>query len=54
MLANPSPYLKPCPQCGVNIPINIKGCWSCGEILAHVRADVEEILETIIEGEVTG
>ena len=33
MLAKPIPYLKTCPSCGVNIPTNIKGCWSCGEIL---------------------
>ena len=31
----PIPYLKPCPRCGVIIPINIKGCWSCGEVLDH-------------------
>ena len=29
----PSPYLKHCPRCGVIIPINIKGCWSCGKVL---------------------
>ena len=29
----PSPYMRPCPRCGVNIPTSIKGCWSCGEVL---------------------
>lgn len=25
--------MRPCPHCGAEIPKNIKGCWSCGEIL---------------------
>jgi len=43
MLApEPSPYLKTCPRCGVNIPTNIKGCWSCGEILDHRLIELAE------------
>jgi len=26
-------YLVPCPECGVLIPPNIRGCWSCGHCL---------------------
>ena len=54
MLAKPSPYLRFCPGCQAKVPLHIKICWSCGEILACAHTDVEEILETIIEGEVTG
>ena len=25
--------LRSCPRCGATIPTNIKGCWSCGEVL---------------------
>ena len=29
----PSPYLKHCPRCGVNIPASCRICLNCGELL---------------------
>jgi predicted amidophosphoribosyltransferase len=33
MLAESTPYLKPCPRCGVEIPTSCRICWQCGEYL---------------------
>lgn len=33
MLNDPSPYLRPCPNCGVEMPTSCKICWHCGAYL---------------------
>ena len=26
-------FFKICPSCGTKVPVNLVGCWKCGEIL---------------------
>ncbi|GAH62052.1 unnamed protein product [marine sediment metagenome] len=39
------PIMRPCPTCEKIIPSNLKGCWSCGEILDPRLIELEEKLE---------
>ena len=37
--------MRACPGCGAIIPRNLKGRWSCGEVLDPRRRELKEAME---------